>query len=432
MKLRRLLFLALLPACVVLAALVGEQYPLRVDLSEQRIHSLTPTAEQALETIGPGLEILAFVPDRPVERAELERQLTPYLAHSANPQLRYIDPEASPERAREHAVTRTGELHLRIGGRKEVVFPAGTLAIDVALNRLALQGERWIVSLSGHGEARIDEAPDGLGRLAGHLDALGYRLLSFDPRQLQQIPDNAAMLLVAAPTEPYPAAVQDMLDRYLDRGGRLLWLLGDEIPGLLNERLGLQRLPGIVVDPAAASYGLERPDNAVVGEWPAELLPQSRAAHAVLHRARALAAAPVQPWRLTAALQSSALSWNETGPVTGRLRRDPDAGEQQGPLLVGAGFETGQAGAPAKIVVLGSGQLLGNTRLGVADNLEFALGLVRWLTDNTALASATGPVDLDIRWSPAIAGLVAIGLMAGLPLAYLLAGLWLRRRRRAT
>ena len=57
--------------------------------------------------------------------------------------------------------------------------------------------------------------------------------------------------------------------------------------------------------------------------------------------------------------------------------------------------------------------------------------LVRWLTDNTALTSDTGPGNLDIRWPPAVAARLANGLMAGLPLIYLLTGLWLRRRRRA-
>jgi hypothetical protein len=427
-----MLFLALLPACVLLAALVAERYPLRVDLSERGIHSLSPTAAQALATIGTDLEMVAFLPDRPIERANLERRLAPYLADASHPQLRYIDPEADPESARDNAVMRTGELHLRLGERQEVVFPVRRQAIDAALNRLALKGERWILNLTGHGEARIDDAPDGLGRLAGHLDALGYRLLSFDPRQLQQIPDNAAMLLIAAPTEPYPEAVERMLGTYLARGGRLLWLLGDDMPGLLSERLGLRQLPGIVVDAAAARYGLERPDNAVVGDWPPVLLPQSRDAHAVLHRASALAADPVPPWRLVATLRSSALSWNETGLVSGRLNRDPDRSEQQGPLVVGAGFETEEPGPAAKVVVLGSAQLLGNTRLGVAGNLELTLGLVRWLTDNAALASETTPVDLDIRWTQSTAAWLAIGLMTGLPLAYLLAGLWLRRRRRAT
>ena len=429
MSLPRALFMVLLLACVVLAARVGEQYGTRIDVTGAGIHTLSDTAEQALNAIGGGLEMPSFEPDLPVQRANLERQLAPYLAHTSGPQLRYIDPERDPGAAKEHRVARLGELHLHRDSRREVVYPVTPEAIDQALNRLALQGQRWVVSFIGHGEALIDESPDGLARLASHLETLGYRMLSLDPRQIEQVPDNTALLLIAAPSRDYPAPVVQMIGDYLTAGGRILWLTG-EADSPLPATLAVRRLPGTVVDAAAARYGLERPDNAIVSEWPTRLLPQSRTAHAVLHRAHALDTAAEDAWQQIATLRSSPMSWNETGGLSGRVRRDPDQDERQGPLAVGAAFEAVQADGTARVMVLGSPQLFGNTQIGIAGNLELGLGLVRWLTGNAALGSDTGTADLEIGWSQATAGWVAIGLMAGLPLAYIATGLWLRRRRR--
>ena len=429
MSLPRLVLLGLLLACVVLTARVSQQYATHIDVTRSGIHTLSPGADRALTAIGGELEMLSFEPDLPVQRANLERLLAPYLAHDSGPKLRYIDPERDPEAAREHQVAQLGELHLLRGPRREVVYPVSVAAIDQALNRLALQGQRWVVSFTGHGEALIDDSPDGLARLADHLETLGYRMLSLDPRQIEQIPDNTALLLIAAPSRPYPAPVLAMIERYLSTGGRILWL-GGEADSPLPAALGLQRLPGTVVDAAAARFGLDRPDNAIVSDWPTRLLPQSRTEHAVLHRARALEATPGEAWQQIAALRSSAMSWNETDDLSGRVRRDPDQGERQGPLVVGAAFESVQPNGVARVVALGSGQLLGNTQIGIAGNLELGLGLVRWLIGNTSLGTETGAADLDIGWSQRTAGVLAIGLMAGLPLAYLAAGLWLRRRRR--
>ena len=47
-RIQRWVFVALLLACLILVARVGERYPLRVDLSAQQINSLSATAEQAL------------------------------------------------------------------------------------------------------------------------------------------------------------------------------------------------------------------------------------------------------------------------------------------------------------------------------------------------------------------------------------------------
>ena len=49
--------------------------------------------------------------------------------------------------------------------RTEALIAREEAKIDAALARLARQGERWIVSLKGHGEALIDQRPDGLAQL---------------------------------------------------------------------------------------------------------------------------------------------------------------------------------------------------------------------------------------------------------------------------
>ncbi|MDJ0741281.1 MAG: Gldg family protein [Gammaproteobacteria bacterium] len=426
----RWLFYALLAACVLLVARVAERYPLRADISVRQANSLSAVARQALGALPAALEITAWVPALAVQRAEVERLLAPYLAHPAAPRLVFVDPVAEPRRARDAGVGRHGELHLRTGARREVVTTASRAALDSALNRLARHGERWIVTLKGHGEVIPDDRPAGLGRLATRLETLGYQVVALDPRQLESLPDNTALLLVAAPAQPYADRVTQLIGDYVDGGGALLWLLGDAPVRLPGMDIALDVLPGRVVDAAAAQYGLASPDHAIVTDYPALLTPPP-AMHSVIGRARALDWRERPGWQPVGRLHSSPRSWNETGALTGRVARDPALGERAGPLTVGLALQRRAVDRPpARLLFVGGADWIGNSRIGDAANLALATGLVNWLTGNAALAAPAPANDLDIHWSPLFGGLAAIMLMAVLPLAYLLTGLWLRARRR--
>ena len=253
--------------------------------------------------------------------------------------------------------------------------------------------------------------------------------MTLDPRQLESLPDNTEVLLVAAPAPRYDGRVGTLLAGFVDGGGSLLWLHGDaplQLPGLAE---AIDVLPGRIVDATAAQYGLDNPDNAIVTEYPALLAvpPQTR----VLPRSRALQWLEQAGWQLAGQLRSSPRSWNETGALSGRVSRDAARGEQAGPLTVGLALQRVAEGTlRGRVAVVGGGAWLGNAQIGNGGNLALATGLVHWLSGNTALAAPAPAADLKIRWSPMFGSLLAIGLMAVLPLLYLLAGLWLRARRR--
>ncbi|MCG6964930.1 MAG: GldG family protein [Chromatiaceae bacterium] len=426
--LRRTLFFALLLSGLILAAKVGERHSLQVDLSARQVHTLSTAAQTALEALPDGLAITAFVPDYAVQRAELRQLLAPYIAYSPQVRLQFVDPVRQPEIARAQGASRHGEIHLYSGPRREVIAMPGTQAIDRALTRLALHGEHWIVSLKGHGESPIDAAPGGLGTFVGHIEELGYRVIALDPRQLDALPENTALLLIAGPREPYEAHTEELIEKYIDAGGALLWLLDGAQPGMLGTKFGVAPLPGIVVDAMAAQYRLDSPDYAIVSDFPAQLLPQMQAGVGMLHQAQALTVTEGSGWQVLARLHSSPRSWNETGNLRGQIARDPDIGEQAGPLTVGLALQ--QDNGRARAVFVGSRQFIGNGQIGQGANQTLATGLLRWLTDNQGLADLPTATDMDIDWSPQLAGLLAVGLMGLLPILYLATGIWLRHRRR--
>ncbi|MCB1802624.1 MAG: hypothetical protein KDI82_13110, partial [Gammaproteobacteria bacterium] len=276
--------------------------------------------------------------------------------------------------------------------------------------------------------APVDSSPGGLQRLIDMLERRGYRVVALDPRQLDRLPDNTALVLAAAPQQAYGEHTTALLRSHLAESGALLWLARNTLPPLTGDAESPTFLPGHVVDAQAARYGLDAPENAIVDDYPAVLGSLSQG-HSVIHRARSLSWQDNRGWRAVGRLSSSAQAWNETGELRGRIARDPDQGEHPGPHTVGLLLQHDDGEQPARVALV-TGDFVGNDQLGRAANLALAVALVNWLSGNDLLPTQQPAADLELNWSARTGALLAIGLMAGLPALYLAIGLWLRARRR--
>ncbi len=112
----------------------------------------------------------------------------------------------------------------------------------------------------GHGEltdpASVPEAMKTIERKSAEfkrvLGALNYEVKDLGLIDLaKEVPDDATVVIVAGPTAPLQPGEWATLERYLDRGGRLMVILdphGVGSMGSLEGRLGLRMLPGHLVD----------------------------------------------------------------------------------------------------------------------------------------------------------------------------------------
>jgi len=308
-----------------------------------------------------------------------------------------------------------------------------------ALQRLIGRPERWIGALTGHGERALDgKANHDLGRFGSALEERGYRIQPLDLANNPTLPDNLGLLVLAAPqVSLLPGEVQSIVG-YLDRGGRLLWLTDpDAPPGLdaLAAALGIDRLPGRIVDANVAQLGIDDPTVALVSTYPTHPALAGFETMTLFPRAQALDIRESTPWRGTALLATLPRSWNETGPVKGEVRRDPELGEKAGPLPLGLALERDIAeptGArEQRAVVIGDGDFLANAFLDNVGNRELGLRLVRWLLEEDTLPDIGGAAvpDKDLPITRNLALILGGGSLVATPLLFLLAGLLIRRRR---
>jgi ABC-type uncharacterized transport system involved in gliding motility auxiliary subunit len=126
-------------------------------------------------------------------------------------------------------------------------------------------------------------------------------------------------------------------------------------------------------------------------------------------------------------------SWNETGPIRGRVGVNPEQGERLGPLTLGLALTRAKGDREQRVVVVGDGDFLSNAYLGNAGNLDLGLRILRWLSGDERLLRipARSAPDRTLELSPLQAGAIGIGFLMVLPLLLLGIGalvLWRRSR----
>ncbi len=402
-------------------------------------NSLSPESLEILERLDAPLRATVFIDRHDPLGQTIERLLARYAQAYPRMEIGFVDPQLFPEQARDAKVSLKGQILLEHKGRRETLSEIGERSISAAIARLSSTRARWIAVLEGHGERRMEgqEGKD-LGRFVQELKERGFLVRSLDLATVADVPVNTHLVLISTPDIPLFPGEAERLGQYLDRGGNLLWLMD---PGPLNglevltDQLGIQVLPGTVVDADAARLGLETPAVAVISEFPNDPLSAGLRAPALLPGSAAFGAEVAPGWTLAGFLASGADSWNETGRIEGDIYRDEVVGEQPGPLPVVLALTRQLPGDDRvqQVLVAGDGDFLSNDQLGAYGNRALGLKMMRWLSGSEGMLDLPpDPAQAEgLSLTPARRLLIGIGSLVLLPGLFLASGLamrWVRGR----
>jgi hypothetical protein len=250
-------------AFLMLAGWVASERDKTLDLSYFRTASPGAAARQIVETRNAPLRVLLFFPPA----NEVKDQVLGYFraldAVAQNVTVEEHDRLASPELAAQYRVNQDGSIVLAYSDRSEIItlpiqwrearqrLRALDSEVQRALMRVARE-ERTIYLTTGHGELNdpsttgpVEAAPfrsvEALQRLFG---LLNYRVadLGLQNGLGNEVPGDAAMVLVLGPARPFLEPELQALDRYLAQGGSVLLALepeGEFQLGVLRPRLGI-------------------------------------------------------------------------------------------------------------------------------------------------------------------------------------------------
>lgn len=442
LRLQNVLFVVLLLAAIVLAGWLTHVWRITIDWTASGRHTLGGETREVITLLDEPVRLSAYVGPDPTVRRGIRDIVERYQRAGADIRLEIINPETNPALARELGLRRGGEILLDYAGREERLQRLDEATLTNALLRLGRDDERWVVFLTGHGERDpLGSGNHDLGDFGERLVQRGVRVQTLNLARSPRVPDNVDLLVIAGPQSRYLPGELALVEQYIDAGRNLLWLAEPDTGIDLAElaaMLGIERLPGVVVDARAQPLGTDTPDFAVVTNYADHPVTEGFDATTLFPQAAALEPTGERGWRYRALARTGAGSWTETGPIDGRIAFDPDADEAAGPLTVAwaatRGTPDGHDGpAGQRIGIVGDGDFLSNAYLGNGGNQDFGIRLVHWLVGDDARVRITPdrPADIEIQLSNVALGIVGFGFLLIVPIALLAAGIiiWWRRRR---
>ncbi|MGA7979516.1 MAG: GldG family protein [Chromatiaceae bacterium] len=432
-----LVFYLLLATAVVLAGWLGAHHDRYWDWTASGRNTLSAESAAVIARVKGPLRITVFLDRSQPLAKRIEQLLARYRKAGADLTVSYVDPQLFPEQARAAQVTALGQIQIEYRGRRETLRQIGEAPLTAAIARLTRNDVPWVAVLEGHGERRIDGAGGtDLGRFAELVRARGIRVQPLDLVSDPAVPANTRLLVVStASIALFPGEAKAVI-RYLDQGGNLLWLMD---PGRLDglepvaEHLGVERLPGELVDANVRELNIDDPTVALVKNFPDHPLTGGLSAPALFPGTVAFLPHAAPGWTVETPLRTLENSWNETGPIQGEVSRNEAQGERPGPLPI-ALFLTRRAPKgfdEQRVLVVGDGDFLSNANLASAGNRSLGMRMVEWLTapPGSAPVPRRALPDRDLALTRRDILVVGGGSLVVVPTLLLFAGLLIRWRR---
>lgn len=416
----------------------------RFDVTGLAQFTLTSQTQKVLGDLDTPVEVIAFFAEglaTPI-RSFAHNLLAEYRIHSDKLTVRSVDPDVSPDLARQYGIDRASVLLGAVvftgeAGRRLVYGPqilgAAEHAFTGALLEVTGGKQKAVYFVTGHGEGGVRteyaRARDGLR------DNL-FRVAEIDLLRSHGVPEDAAVLVLAGPRQALAEQETAILRDHLSRDGRLL-VLTDPDPSMdIRQLLGMWWLDvgeGHIVDPA--SHVVPNADNVLVPRMRNALgLPET-----YFPGAAALIPKPEIPpaVEVSALVWSSPQSWLETRAGAEAEPAFDEGEDRKGPLAIGALVRAkpegeGTAATGARLAVIGDSDFATNRHFLNGGNGDLFLNAVNWLAAGQDIISIDRKV-LPIRrllLSPEEARFLHVSSIGLLPSLLLIAAgiVWWRRR----
>lgn len=437
------LSLMLLAVLVMLLAYVAREYRKEWDVTRSARNTLSAATFDVLKQLDGPLQITAYAVSQDASGVNVQKivqeRLRPYQRAKADIALEVIDPREQPKQAAASGIRTPNEMVVEYKKRVEHLAVEGFNEQSFAnlLIRLARGADSLVLWLDGHGERKLNGAANhDLGDFGRQLQQKGFQLNSVNLALAQEVPANAAVLIIASPQVDLLAPEVQKIKRYLEAGGSLLWLIDPEpLRGLqpIAEMLGLVLTPGTVVD-----FVLKPRDGPPVfaigaaGNYGPHPITGSFRLNTLFPYARQIGAANSGEWRVTPLVDVAQRGWVEVGKLDQNVTFDK-ARDIPGPVTVAQAFERSVGDRQQRVVVVGNGHFLSNTFIGNGGNLDLGINIVNWLAgaDNLIAVQPRPAADASLDIDQITLYLIAFAFLMVLPLAFVITGavIWWRRRR---
>jgi ABC-type uncharacterized transport system involved in gliding motility auxiliary subunit len=436
---------------VILAILVGanflaNRYNKSFDATANKRFTLSDQTKKVVGDLKQDVTISYF--DRATGMQNAKDLLDRYQNLSSKVKIQYVDLLKNPTLAKAQSVTREGEAIISIGNRREDAKTFDEEGVTGALIRALKGGEREVCVVSGHGEHGLtDSQEEGFSGFQTIVQRDNYKVQSVNLQTKAEVPSDCTVLVVAGPTGDYIPPEVDAIKKYVENGGRALFLLdpplqlgrkpisdNSALTGLLDS-WGVTADKDLLLDESAASQLLGGgPTAPVVLQYDSHPIVNDLAnVSTAFPISRSLETKNTDKTTNTKLFSTSSDSFSTTNLSSAQIRIDP-AKDKRGPftLAVAGTYAGSKPGASGRFVVVGNSAWASNQALRFSGNSNLLLNMVNWLSSDEDLISIRPKETEDRRINLTRAQFRTVQFTSQifLPLIVVFGGVlvWLKRR----
>jgi ABC-type uncharacterized transport system involved in gliding motility auxiliary subunit len=440
------LYILVTLSVVTVVNVLANRYDKSYDATSNKRYSLS---DQTVKVVK-GLKQDAYITDydQSSRFQSAKDKLDLYANLSPKVHVEYVDPDKKPQLAREAGIKSYGTTVVQIGANKNEAKSTSEEDITGAFIRDLKHTARTVCFVTGSGEHLIDDSTrEGYSRFKDLLGKDDYQAKSISLLEKAEVPSDCTVVVVGGPSGDYQQPEVDALKKYVEDGGRAMFLLdpplkmghgdiadNDVLAGLLSS-WGVTPNKDLILDmnPIGQLAGLG-PQVALVTKYESQpIVNEMKGSATGFPLSRSLETKNADKTTVDKLFDSS-----ESSLSTIKLNSpsvDPnDPKNKKGPLTLAAAgtYKTGKENSQGRFVVVGSSQWAANSFINFNGNRDLALNAMNWLSSDEDLISIRPkePEDRRITMTRAQMNWVRITSQFLFPLAVVIAGfsVWWRRR----
>ena len=217
-------------AAIGLLNVLALRYPLRFDLSENQIFTLSLESQAIAKNLTQPLKVWIF--DRSID-PETQTLLENYQRYGENFSYQLVDPEIEVSLAQQFDIEFFGDVYLEYAAKKQrlssSVTPLGTNISEAqlanAIAKIQQNNTFYLYFLQGHNESNLNPNESDFSQAINELENKGYIVQPLDIASKSLIPEDADVIVIAKPLKKLSNIEVDKLQNYLQQGGNLLLML---------------------------------------------------------------------------------------------------------------------------------------------------------------------------------------------------------------
>jgi ABC-type uncharacterized transport system involved in gliding motility auxiliary subunit len=440
------IYILVVITALAIVNVLAKRYNKSYDATANKRYSLSDQTAKIVKGLKPTATITYF--DQSAQFAHAKDLLSQYSDLSSKVHIDYIDPDKKPQEARQAGIKNYGTAIVQIGDKKEEAKSMTEEGITGAFIRVLKNKTRTVCFVAGSGEHQIDDSDrNGYSNFKEVVGKDNYESKTIDLLQSAQVPGDCTALVVGGPTRDYQQPEVDAIKKYVEDGGRVLFMLdpplkigrseiadNDALAQLLQS-WGVTMNKDLILDlnPIGQLAGLG-PQVALVTSYDSQPIVNGMKGTATgfpLSRSMEIKNADkTTVQKMFSSSTTSLATTNLSSPAV-----DPnDPKNKKGPLTIAAAgtYDTGKQDSQGRFVVIGSSSWAANSFLKFNGNSDLALNTIDWLASDEDLISIRPKPEEDrrITMTRGQLNLVRMTSQFLLPLVVVFAGVsvWWRRR----